>query len=130
MQLSFLLAEWQRVDDDVADVADVADAADVVEGADDDVADVANDNLVDAADVVDVVEGADDDVADADVAEAEKENSVEEILGKITFLRNWLYKSNFQSFLSRPKKSWLSHRLKMHCNIETRKSPKVFQCIN
>ena len=107
MQLSFLLAEWQRVDDDVADVAD--------------------DNLADAADVV---EGADDDVADEDVAEVEKENSVEEILGKITFLRNWLYKSNFQSFLSRPKKSWLSHRLKMHCNIEMRKCPKVFQCIN
>ena len=77
-----MLAEWQRVDD----VADVADAAD-------------------AADVVDVVEGADDDVADEDVAEAEKENPVEEILGKITFLRNWLYKSNFQSFPSRPKKS-------------------------
>ena len=48
--MSFLLAEWQRVDDDVADVADAADAADVV----------------------DVVEGADDDVADEDVAEAEK----------------------------------------------------------
>ena len=81
MQLSFLLAEWQRVDDDVADVADAADVVDVVEGADD------------------------DDVADEDVAEAEKENPVEEILGKITFLRNWLYKSNFQSFPSRPKKS-------------------------
>ena len=57
-----MLAEWQRVDDDVADVAD--------------------DNLADAADVVDVVEGADDDVADEDVAEAEKRKSCGRNSGK------------------------------------------------